>query len=520
MKKKFGVILTLACLGATCLFAGCKHLTKLEEYQKQGYTIMVTYDANGGSFLSREGVTIVDLFKPSDHVKEDGKVHVKLTEPTDLTRPTSGTGNITLTMKEHFFVGWYENCELRKNDAGQVVDEEGAPLQEIDGTYYYVGTQTEAMPAYTYSDRWDFATDTIDYEEEDGLYQMTLYAAWVPYFEFEYYYRVEGSTDWTYLQTSTFDYKTTNAEGSTTHDKDTIWLPDWKDGQMNHEYRYANNATFKFPQIDGTTFTKAYTDADCTQAIDETSFVHQGTIDYEKGEAVNRIQKIYFEVEEGKRYKIETAEQFSAYAGLSGTFDIVADELDFKNGEVKWPASLTAGTFEGKISTISGQACKFKNVVAKFNSESAKNGGLFGRISNKAIIENITLENVTVDIATAKKANTLDECWFGLFAGMIDEGANIAGVTIGGKMRLGAVSLQGNYVISLLANGNTSGITAGQVTLEVYGKTHSELYQYSFNPNNVTVNQTEWTVTLDFSGKSVDRRYDFESRPIGTYEIE
>lgn len=516
MKKKYGVILTLACLGATCLIAGCTHMTKLEEYQKQGYTIMVTYDANGGSFVSREGVTIVDLFKPADHVKEDGKVHVKLTEPTDLSRPTSGTGSITLTKKEHFFVGWYQNCDLRKNEAGQVVDEEGATLQEMDGVYYYAGTETEATPAYTYSNRWDFETDTIDYEDEDGFYQMTLYAAWVPYFEFEYYYRVEGNTNWTYLETATFDYKTTNATGSTTYDKDTIWVPDWKEGQMNHEYRYANNSTFKFPVIDGTTFKKAYTDADCTQQING-SFVHQGVIDYEKGEAVNRIQKIYFEVEEGKRYRIETAEQFSKYAGLNGTFEIVND-LDFKNGEVKWPTSLMAGAFEGNISTTSGQVCKFKNVVAKFNSESAKNGGLFGRISDKATIQNIHFENTTVDFANATVKS--GESWFGLFAGMIEDGATITNITIGGKMRLGAVSLQGDYVISFLANGKTSGITAQPVTLEVYGKTYRELYQYSFKPDNVTVNQTDWTVTLDFSGKSVDRRYDFESRTIGTYEIE
>ena len=108
MKRKFGAILALASIGTACLFAGCAETSKIKEYQEKGYNIMVTYDANGGLFLNRQGVTVIDLFKPSEHVKEDGKVHVKLTEPTDLSRPTSGTGNITLTMQKHFFVGWYQ----------------------------------------------------------------------------------------------------------------------------------------------------------------------------------------------------------------------------------------------------------------------------------------------------------------------------------------------------------------------------------------------------------------------------
>ena len=49
MKKKFGVILTLACIGVACLAAGCSKETELEKYQRKGYTVMVTYDANGGS---------------------------------------------------------------------------------------------------------------------------------------------------------------------------------------------------------------------------------------------------------------------------------------------------------------------------------------------------------------------------------------------------------------------------------------------------------------------------------------
>ena len=507
MKKKFGAIIALACVGLACITAGCSAETELEKYQKAGYTVMVTYDANGGSFLRRQGVTVMDLFKPSNYEKDnEGEVHIYLKEPTDLSRPTSGTGNVTLTKQEHFFAGWYEEREFRKNSDDQIVDETGAVLEEKGGKYYYVGTETEGVPAYTYSGHWDFETDTIDYKESDGIFEMTLYAAWVPYYQFEYYYRVEGDTDWTYYETTTFDYKTTNTEGSATFDKDTVWLPDWKDGTMNHEYRYANGSIFTFPKVEGMTFKAAYLDEAATQKIDA-SIEHSGTLDLEKGEAVNRVQKIYVEVEKGERYKIETAEQFSKYANLSATYEILAD-LDFKNGEVKWPNSFVTGEFVGKIYSVGGEF-SFKNVVATVNSSSSARGGLFGLISANATVKDVKFENATMDF---KKVSTREtDASYGLFAGNVAEGANVTNVTVGGKIRLGEVSLAmaTDYKIHLIANGNTSGITAEAVALEAYGsRLANGKYQYAFKRDNVVVN--DGLITLDYTNTSRDNRHDEE----------
>ena len=507
MKKKFGAIIALACVGLACITAGCSTETELEKYQKEGYTVMVTYDANGGSFLKRQGVTVMDLFKPSNYEKDgEGTVHIRLKEPTDLSRPTSGSGNVTLTKQEHFFAGWYEKRELRKNDDEQIVDESGAVLEEKDGKYYYVGTETVGVPAYTYSGYWDFETDTIDYKESDGLFEMTLYAAWVPYYQFEYYYRVEGETDWTYYETTTFDYKTTNAQGSATFDKDTVWVPDWKDGTMNHDYSYANGSIYSFPKVEGTTFKAAYTDENATQKI-QTSIEHSGTLDLEKGEAVNRVQKIYVEVEEGERYKIQTAEQFSKYANLSATYEILAD-LDFKNGEVKWPSSFVTGDFEGAIYSVGGEFA-FKNVVATMNSSSAAKGGLFGSISANGTVKDVKFENATMDF---KKLSAREaDATYGLFAGNVDDNATVTNVAVDGKIRLGEVSLSGakDYKLNLVANGNTTGITAGAISLEAYGNRRPDgKYQYSFKRDNVVISEN--LITLDYSGKSADRRHDEE----------
>ena len=513
MKKKFGVILTLACIGAACFAAGCSQQTKLEKYQKKGYTIMVTYDANGGSFLGRQGITVMDLFKPSDYDKDaNGEVHISLKEPTDLSRPTSGTGSITLTKQEHFFAGWYQNKELRKNDAGQVVSEAGAVLEEIEGTYVYAGTEEEATPAYTYSGHWNFEEDTIDYKESDGLYQMTLYAAWVPYYQFDYYYQVEGESDWTYVSSSTFDYKTTNATGSTTADYDTIWVPAWQEGAMNYEYKYANTSNYKFPKVEDTTFIAAYTDKACTEKI-ETSFEHQGTLDLEKGIAVNRVQDIYIKLEKGERFEVDSAEKFSKYAkNLNGIYEITAD-LDFKNGEVKWPEIFVSNEFNGKIYSKGG-TYSIKNVLAEYKSDSAQQGGLFGALSGTATVKDVKFENVTVDFVSAS-TNSSDAV-FGTFAGDIADTATVSNVTItDATLRLGKISLQSAF-LNLLTNGKTDGITrTNKIKLQVYGeKQSSGKYQYSFIPDNVSVNSESLSITIDYSGKRKDKLLEFASKDV------
>ncbi len=517
MKKKFGIILALACIGITCFAAGCANETEMERYQREGYTVMVTYDANGGAFLNRQGITIMDLFKPSDYLDEDGVARIKLREPTDLARPTSGTGNVTVTKQKHFFVGWYQNRELRKNDDGQVLSEAGDILEEIDGKFVYTGTTTEATPAYNYSGYWDFQSDVIEYSQTDGLFEMTLYAAWVPYYQFDYYYRTEGETEWTYLSSTTFDYKTTKAEGSTTHDKDTIWLPDWKDGAMNYSYRYADNSAFEFPKVDGTTFKAAYTDADCTEKI-EGSFEHKGTVDQEQGIAVDRVQNIYIEVENGERFIIDTAEKFSQYAKLNGIYEITAD-LDFKNGEVDWPKSFVGGEFKGQIYSVGDATYTFQNVSAKLSATSASYGGLFGKISASATVKNVKFDNVTMDF-TYLSTRTSDAT-FGTFAGYIDENANVSNVSVNGKLRLGEVTLElaSDYKLHLIANGALDGIVSKKCSVEVYGKKYGTLYQYSFAPNNVVVDESSGTVTLDYSKTNKENRVEQDCIFIGTYEI-
>ncbi|MBQ7408192.1 MAG: hypothetical protein IJW13_02820 [Clostridia bacterium] len=494
MKRKISLILCVACLVASCLgLVACAQTNTLEEYQKQGYTVMVTYHANGGSFLNRVGITVVDMIRPSDYQKDgNGEVHIKLTEPTDPTRPTSGSDPITLTLANHFFAGWYQERTLVLNSNGNPIDSEGNELKLKEGeTDVYVNVQTgyTATPQYTYDKYWDFENDTIDYSEDDGLVELNLYAGWVSYYSFNYHVQNEAG-EWEIYATTNFDYKTTNAENSKTADKDTIWVPQWQNGGMNYSFKYQDGSNYNFPKITGTTFLAAYADKDCTQPINQ-SMVHGGTLDLEHGTSVNPVQNVYVKVEQGERYKIETAQQLIDNANVNGYYEIYND-LDFTG--LRWPAAFQTGVFAGKMYGANGATVTLSNISATHSSASSLVGGLFGKIDKTAQFTNVHFANATLDIAYT--GQRLHETNFGLFAGYIEEGAVITNVAVGGTLKIGTITLGRDYSFNLYANGYTSGITQNLVKLTVYGQKLNEQYNYTVDPESVTVDSQTGNISL------------------------
>lgn len=498
--KKLTCTLLLGGFAFACMFAGCNELSKVEENQQKGYKVSVYYDANGGSFLNRPGITVMDMFNPSDYQKDaNGTVHIKLMEPTDPSRPTSGSDSITLTLQDHFFAGWYQNREVKTVD-GKPIDEAGKELTKLeDGTYVYTDTldaekPTVATPAYNYSGHWDFENDTIDYAEgSNDVVSMTLYAGWVPYFEFNYYHQVEG--EWTKLDAVTsFDYKTTNVLESES-DQDTIFLPKWEDGAMNYSHKYLNSATQKFPAIAGTTFEKAYTDEACTQEITE-SLVHGGSLEVAYGEeqslvVTNRIQNVYIQTSEGEQYRIETADQFIKHANPNGYYEI-AGNLDFT--EKDWPTAFSAGEFKGKIYGKDGAAVTFSNVNLKYSS-SSKFGGLFGRISKDASMQGVTFKDVTVDLVNTGSRN--NNASYGLFAGEIETGAALDVTIENATLKIGSIGRAEGLALHTIANGDRTGITAGTVGVILYGTLLIDQYQYSVQPETAKVEE-DGSITFAF----------------------
>ena len=177
------------------ILTSCTSKTKIQEAQNSGKVIKVTYDANGGTYLNREGITIIDMFDPSKYQADNqGIKHIKLLSPTDAKRPTGGSEGVYITKTNNFLVGWYKNRTAKTNASGNVVNAEGQELELINNEYYLKSDKTvKSEPLYEYSGHWDFENDTIEYKSDMKEFEMTLYAVWSEYFSFDYYYEKDDS---------------------------------------------------------------------------------------------------------------------------------------------------------------------------------------------------------------------------------------------------------------------------------------------------------------------------------------
>lgn len=469
MKKKLITILMSAAIVA-CLagFVSCGKLSAPEQAHKNGNVVRVNYDTNGGIIGGGDNVTLFDMFNPHKYTADaNGNVHIKVLDPVDERRENIGKSDSNknpLTKSGNILVGWYK-------------------------------TRTEnADGSYSYSDKWDFKTDSFEVKQNTTGEEFTLYALWTEFFEFDYY-RVKSDGNVEFIGKDQLSVIPSEVKGTADETRAAIYLPAWADGAMNYQ-----TGSYSFPKVSGMTYTAAYLDKECEKEIKTEQgkpFIHSGYID-ENGVAQNRIQNIYVTYEEGERYKISTAEQFAKYANVDGYYEISGD-LDFTG--VAWPSSLTFGTFNGRIYGKDGISVKFSNISAKYSSSSSNRGGLFGEIGDNAVIENVAFENVTVEIAASGMVSDIK---YGLFAGNISEKADMTGVSLTGatlKISGGIDQPSGDYHIHLLANGAIDKIAADFETfgLEVYGQDIGGMYFYSFNPEKVSV-EADGSIKLTFVG--------------------
>lgn len=468
MKKKLITILMSAAIVA-CLagFVSCGKLSAPEQAHKNGNVVRVNYDTNGGIIGGGDNVTLFDMFNPHKYTADaNGNVHIKVLDPVDERRENIGKSDSNknpLTKSGNILVGWYK-------------------------------TRTEnADGSYSYSDKWNFETDSFEVKQNTAGEEFTLYALWTEFFEFDYY-RVKSDGNVEFIGKDQLSVIPSEVKGTADETRAAIYLPAWADGAMNYQ-----TDSYTFPKVTGMTYTAAYLDKECEKEIKTEQgkpFIHSGYID-ENGVAQNRIQNIYVTYEEGERYKISTAEQFAKYANVDGYYEISGD-LDFT--DVAWPSSLTFGTFNGRIYGKDGISVKFSNISAKYSSSSSNRGGLFGEIGDNAVIQNVAFENVTVEIAAS--GSNVSDIKYGLFAGNVSEKADMTGVSLTGatlKISGGIDQPSGDYRIHLLANGAIDKITADFETfgLEVYGQDIGGMYFYSFNPEKVSV-EADGSIKLTF----------------------
>ena len=425
------LLLALLTLTAIPFLTGCAQ--EEDPYVKndaEGYSVSVKFDANGGFFTTNTSV-IVDAYNLSEMPSENGKVQIPLLSPDNQLR---GNDAFTAINNGHFLTGWYTE-------------------------------RKETADGYVYSGKWDFATDRLSVDAA-GSYSasepvLTLYAAWAPLFEIEFYDLASGE----YLESFTFNPQEVSE----------IQVPRWDEETGAVEM-------YKFPQRKDYTFNGAYYDAAGTQAVDTEVLTHSGTVDASTGVAENNVMQLYVDWMEGEWYHIYNVEQFLDNASVSGNYIIHAD-LDFE-GEI-WPSSLMHGNFSG---TIQGNGHTFSNISIEQTNNSKVNAGLFGYLSETANISNLKLDNVTFTIKAGTRV--VGTC-YGLFAGNISSEAVVSGVTIANstlQVDSGCYFGADDYSIGLVCGMGSAEVDASGISTAAVGDA----------PETVVITVNGETVTVEF----------------------
>ena len=372
MKKWNRILLAVLIITALVVLAGCAgQQTPYEKNDAMEYTVSVKYDANGGVFTTNTTV-IVDSYKLADLPKNDsGMAQIALITPDDAGR---GNNAFTATRTGYFLAGWYAGCETAED-----------------------GTQTYSQP-------WDFEKGLFEVDP-NGTYSssqpvLTLYAAWVPLYEVEIYN----------LQQELLGEYTINpmTDGD-------IKLPHWNEETGAVEM-------YKFPAVPGYTFNGVYADgADGKVLLTEEQVSHPGTVDRATAKAENTVLKLYVDLMEGEWYHIYNVDQFIKNASVSGCYELHAD-LDFT--DKIWPTTLMYGNYSG---TIMGNGHKIFNVSFEQTNNSKTNAGLFGVLTEKAKLHQVTFENIHF---TVKNGTRVAGTSYGLLCGLATKGAVAEDVSI------------------------------------------------------------------------------------------
>ena len=403
--------------------------SKFDNMVKEGYTVSVTFDSGGGTFKGSDS-SIIDLYKP----EEIGTGGITILAPDDARRNKNNI--MTVTKAGYFLAGWYRNRSL--------VDE------------------NDPSKGYTYSGKWDFENDklTVDpdkrYDPDESV--LTLYAAWIPYYTFEIY--ADGDMMTPILTTSALN----------------LTIPEWKDGDVILSYG-------NFPQREGYTLKDVYKIENGVMGA-KIKGSCTGEWDEETATSKTPVIKLYTEWDEGKRYRIYSAEDLIANADLNGYYEIYSN-LYFTNKD--WPKAFQNGEFNGKIIGDGTKGKKIANVSIESATNNRLANGLFASIGKDARIENIAFENIThtIDVATVKPGT-----FFGLFAASVADGASFSKVTVSGKLLIGdtcASLVDSDVSISkLVVSGDTSGITAN-ITVEKKNEADSSFDLVVDDDGDVTI---------------------------------
>ncbi len=437
--KKKAILMAVLVLLTAVFAAGCgESETPYNVNDAENYTLSVKYDANGGTFTTNTSVIVDSYDLTQVGTGNDGTKQIALLAPEDQAR---GNNAFEAVKNGYFLAGWYTQ---RTED----------------------GIDNEGNPQYTYSGRWDFDKDRLEVDPgktyTSAEPELTLYAAWIPIFEIEYYVLDTGEL----LETSSYNPAQLG----------DIKLPQWNDetGRLDMN---------DIPKRENYTYEGVYLDEKGLQSVETETMKHSAIVNYENATAENTTMKLYIDWTEGEWYHIYNVDQFLENASLNGSY-VIHEDLDF-TGKI-WPTVMMYGTFNG---TIQGNGHTFSNINIEQTNNSKLNAGLFGQLSEAALLSDVTFKNVTF---TVKSGTRVAGTSYGLLAGAVAEKAQLKAVNIlESTLQIDSGCYFGtdDYTIGLLCGMGEAMVDTAEISCVASGK----------NPEKVVISVTDGTVTVSFA---------------------
>ena len=452
MKKGLTILIAaMVIIVAAIALTSCSQWdTPFEDLDKTGNSVSVKYFAGeGGMFLDREGITLVDVFKADEYETGiDGKKEIYLVSPEAADVRLPGNAAAGKKMITH------QNIESVKLLGWAGCDENGNPIKDENGQYKF----------------WDFKTQPLRVSTDESYSSanpvLNLVAIWQPYASFEIY-AVDGDGEPKLLETI--------------NQTSFLYLPAWRVGESEIDMGdFANRR--------GYTFLSAYLDAELTQQLTGETFEPELDEDADAAPVI----KIYTTWEDGEWYRIYTAKQLKDNADRNGCYRLMND-IDFTG--VTWPAGFSGYEFNGVFD--GGDAGYTISGISYSGSTTKESVALFQAIGAKAVFRNVTFDSISVSVNGLGKPK---EVSYGILAAKIIDGATFEGVTLSNSALILTdkyfEGVQSASIINLIAPaGNTSAISLSNcVCTTSEGSGYADSYTITVSPDGTV------TVTLRENG--------------------
>ena len=254
------VVAALLLIAIAVSLAACGSGDVYESLADTGYTVKIRFDAGGAIVNDTQNVEIVEVYSEKNAVTgADGTRGIRLLAPDDPVRQDATVRFAKTDGKYNYFqIGWYR-------ERTPVLDDLGNPLD----VFGELVSESGREPAYTYSGKWDFDNDLVDPTSLSNG-EMTLYAAWAPFFTYEFYSQNESG----------------EFEKIGSKQKLTLLIPtvSQSTGRVNMN---------DFPKVNGKVYAAAYLDEALTQEISANLDGRTMFVNSENGTVTNTVVKVY-----------------------------------------------------------------------------------------------------------------------------------------------------------------------------------------------------------------------------------